>query len=741
MVLSGNLEPQNLMQKLTGRIAQVQALLNPSNIVILGATDKPGNWPQRVWRNLSRYGFKGPVFPMNPSRESVWDTRCFRRFDELPEKPDHVIILVPSRFVADAIRQASQAGARTATVMTSGFGEATGEEAAVLTKTLKQALDETGLAISGPNCLGNFNAYAGMVTLPDERAHRVDHGPVAIVGQSGGLMMAIKRTLEERGIYTGKLVTSGNEMDLTTADYIRYFAGDPDTKVIISYLEAVHDTENFLSACRAAKAAGKPVLVVKLGASDAGRAAAMAHTGALAGSMEAFDAVAGAAGATRMRNLDDIVEATEFFVHAKAPHGSKLGAITFSGGMRGLMLDLATSHGLQFAPLSEVTRKKLEEGAGVGTIIGNPLDAGFTAVTGGDAYLNSVKAMLDDPGVDMLLLQEELPRAPASKIKDTYLRGVNALAAQSDKPIVYITMISHGLTDYSRELRQELPNVVFMQEMDRSLRTMHSILDGVALQRKAAPAYKPPSPARQLLLDALLRPGQAATLNEVDSKKLLAAYGITAPREKVASSGDEAVRIARELGFPVVMKLVSAALPHKSDIGGVILNLRSEYEVQAAFNRIETIIASHPAKPKLDGVLVAEQLSGGVELVLGTSFDPEMGPVVLFGSGGVDLELHKDVALAAPQLDMDSALRLIDRTRAGVLTKGYRGRPPLDRHALATALVGLSELAIDAGDRIASIDVNPFMLTPTGGAALDALVVINPGKPGQFPTLSEPPAS
>lgn len=717
------------MKKAVGRTAQVQALLNPNNIVILGATDKPGNWPQRVWRNLSRYGFKGPVFPMNPSRETIWETRCFRKFDELPEKPDHVVILIPSRFVADAIRDAAKAGARTATVMTSGFGEATGQEAATLTKTLKQALDETGLAISGPNCLGNFNAYAGMVTLPDERAHRVDHGPVAIVGQSGGLMMAIKRTLEERGLFTGKLVTSGNEMDLTTADYIRYFADDPETKVIISYLEAVHDTENFLSACRAAKAAGKPVLVVKLGASDVGRAAAMAHTGALAGSMEAFDAVAGAAGAIRMRNLDDIVEATEFFAHARLPNGSNLGAITFSGGMRGLVLDLATSHGLQFSSLSEETRNKLEQYAGVGTIIGNPLDAGFTAVTGGDAYLNSVKAMLEDPGIDMLLLQEELPRAPASKIKDTYLRGVNALAAQSDKPIVYITMISHGLTDYSRELRKELPNVVFMQEMDRSLRTMRSILNGIAVQQSVPPNYKPSS-ERKTLLDALLRTEQAVTtLNEVDSKRLLAAYGIAGPREKVASTADEAVRIAAEIGFPVVLKAVSSALPHKSDAGGVILGVRSEEDLRAAYDRIEKMIASHPAKPKLDGVLVAEQLSGGAEFVLGTSLDPEMGPVVLFGSGGVDLELHKDVALTAPPLDIDAALSLVDRTRAGILTKGYRGRTPLDRHALATALVGLSELAVDAGDRIASIDVNPFMLTPQGGTALDALVVMNPRKP------------
>ena len=710
------------------RVAQVRALLNPRNIVILGATDKPGNWPQRVWRNLARYGFKGAVYPMNPSRDSVWDTRCYRSFEELPEPPDHVIVLIPARFVADAVRDAARAGARSATVMTSGFGEVTDEGSAELTVELQRVLEETGLAISGPNCLGNFNAAINMVTLPDDRAHRVDPGPVSIVGQSGGLLMAVKRTLEERGVFTGKLVTSGNEMNLTTADYIRYFAEDQDTKVIVSYLEAVHDPENFLSACRAAKAAGKPVLLVKLGASDAGRAAAMAHTGALAGSMQAFDAVAGDAGAIRLRNLDDLVEAVEFFVHAKPPRGAKLGAITFSGGMRGLMLDLATSHGLEFAELTAETRAKLGEGQAVGMIVGNPLDAGFTAVSGGDAYLRSVNAMLDDPGVDILLLQEEIPRAPASKIKDGYLRGVNALAAASDKPIVYVTMISHGLTDYSRELRGELANVAFMQEMDKSLRTISAITSNLMTPKPAS--REPLSQDKRALLDELLKPGTAPTLHEVDSKHLLAAYGIASAREDIAADVEQAVQIAESIGYPVVAKAVSAALPHKSDAGGVILGLQSADAVRKAFADIQQAIARHPEKPKLDGVLIAEQVTGGLELVLGTSLDPEMGPVVLFGSGGVDLELLKDVALAAPPLDATRALALIERTRAGTLVKGYRGRPALDRDALVAALVGLSNLVLDAGDRITSIDVNPFLLRQKGGVALDALVVLNKSTKG-----------
>ena len=217
----------------------------------------------------------------------------------------------------------------------------------------------------------------------------------------------------------------------------------------------------------------------------------------------------------------------------------------------------------------------------------------------------------------------------------------------------------------------------------------------------------------------------APTLNEVNSKRLLAAYGIASAREEIATDAEHAVRIAESIGFPVVAKAVSAALPHKSDAGGVILGLNSADAVRSAFRDIEQAMARHPAKPKLDGVLIAEQVTGGLELVLGTTRDPEMGPVILFGSGGVDLELLKDIALAAPPLDASRALALIERTRAGVLVRGYRGRPALDREALVAALVGLSNLVLDAGDRIASIDVNPFLLRQKGGVALDALVVLN----------------
>lgn len=455
--------------------AKVEALLNPRNVVIVGASDAPGSWALRAFQNLHRYQFPGAVYPLNPRRDQVWAMRCYRSFAELPEPPDHVVVVIPAPLVPDTLRAAAAAGARSATVMSSGFGEAADAAAKALAVALSETIAETGLAVSGPNCMGNIHAPSRLMTLTDDRPHRIAAGPVAIVAQSGGLAMAIKRTLEERGIVTASLVTSGNEAGLTTADYIAYYATLPFVRVIVSYLEAVQDPDHLRVACALARNAGKPVIAIKLGASAAGRAAALAHTGAVAGSMEVFDALARSAGILRVRTLDDIVEAVEYFTHVPLPSGANLGAITFSGAFRGLLLDAAATNGLAFPALAQATCKRLEAVLGVGTFIGNPLDSGFAGLGSKEAYIECVSALLDDPAIDILLLQEELPRGPGSERKESNLHSVNALARRTAKPIVHVTMISHGLTDYSRALREQLPHIGFMQEVDKTLRTVRAI--------------------------------------------------------------------------------------------------------------------------------------------------------------------------------------------------------------------------------------------------------------------------
>lgn len=702
----------------------IHAMLHPRNIVLVGATDKPGNYAERIWNNLVRYGFEGGLYPVNAKREIIWGVPCYKDFASLPEKPDHVLVLVPARFAVQVIRDAAAAGARSATIVTSGFSELQDEESQKLAMELQQAVRETGLAVTGPNCLGNLSAGEKLFTNIDDRIVTMEQGAVAIAGQSGAIVMAIRQALEDRGVGVGYMVTTGNETGLETPDLMRYFAEDPSVKVIVVYLEGVRNTKAFRDACKAARAASKPVIALKLGSSEGGRAAAMAHTGALAGSIETFDAIATREGVIRVSGLDELIETTECFVHAAVPKGDRLAAVTLSGGKRGMLLDAFYAAGLNFAPLSPHVGSELAKMLGPGSIVGNPLDAGFAAVVDPSVYMKSIKLMIDDPDIDIVIVDAELPKAPHEQ-RERNLRIVNEMASRASKPVIYISAMSIGFTDFTKDLRKSLPHLAVMQGMDRAVTAIKSLLAYARLRKEVPDIVSSSKPAARAVLEKALASARGAALDEVASKKLLKAYGIPVSKEGIAQTAAEAVKIAEQVGFPVVAKVVSAEILHKSDIGGVVLNLNSAAEVKKAFSDITARVNKLKGKPKLDGILVAQQVKADLELAVGASLDAEMGPVVLFGTGGIDIELMKDVALAGAPLDEAEARLLIGRTKAGIKMRGYRGKPALHEASAVKALVGLSNLIADAGNRIASIDVNPFLINAKTGVAVDALIVLN----------------
>jgi acyl-CoA synthetase (NDP forming) len=705
-------------------VKSIHAMLHPRNIVLVGATDKPGNYAERIWNNLIKYKFAGGLYPLNARRETIWGVPCYKDFASLPDKPDHVLVLVPARFAVQVIRDAAAAGARSATIVTSGFSELQDDESQKLAAELQQAVRETGLAVTGPNCLGNLSAGENMFTNIDDRIVTMEAGPVAIVGQSGAIVMAIRQALEDRGVGVGYMVTTGNEAGLETPDLMAYFAADPSIRAIVVYLEGVRNTKVFREACKAARAAGKPVIALKLGASEGGRAAAMAHTGALAGSIETFDAISTREGVVRVRGLDELIETTECFVHADPPKGSRLAAVTLSGGKRGLLIDAFHAAGLNFAELGAGATGKLAKMLGPGSIVGNPLDAGFAAVVDPSVYMQSIKIMIDDPDTDIVIIDAELPKAP-HELREKNLRIVDAMAGAADKPVVYISTMSIGFTEFTKGLRKSLPNIAVMQGLDRAVGAIKSLIDYASLRKEVPEIVSSSSASARATLEKTLKDAQGAALDEVASKKLLKAYGIPVSKEEIAQTAADAVRIAKKIGFPVVAKVVSADILHKSDIGGVVLNINSAAEVKKAFADITARVKKLKGKPKLEGILIAQQVKAELELVIGTVLDAEMGPAVLFGTGGVDIELMKDVALAGAPLDAAEAKQLIGKTKAGVKLGGYRGKPALHEASVVKAIVGLSNLMADAGNRIASIDVNPFLINAKLGVAVDALIVLN----------------
>ncbi len=712
---------------------KVKALTEPRNAVLVGANDRPGSWAWRVLRNLKQYEFPQPLYLVNPRRTEIGGDRCYPDFKSLPEPPDHLVVLVPAPGVPEMLRSGAAAGARSATVFSSGFGEAYNSDAAPLGRELKAVIAETGLAVSGPNCMGNICAKTRLVTLSEDRPLLLRQGPIALVGQSGGMMIFLNAALEERGMNAEYLITSGNEAGLGIPDYIAFFSDQPELKVIIVYIEAIADIEKFKAACRMARAAGKAIVAVKLGQSESGRNAAMAHTASLAGSIEAFDAVAADLGIVRADTLDDAVEISELLVHTGAPGGRRLGAITLSGAFRGLLYDAAERNGLQFPKLADATLEKLNAILGVGSLVSNPIDGGFGVLSSDDNYKASIAALQADPNIDMILIQENLPREPGSDRAERYIHTVEAIVAGgAPKPIAIITPVSHSQSDYSRALRAQVPHVSFLLEVNKSLRAIASVARRDELERLAAPSDKIASTAAEAAVAARLRTlakGGAAALDEVQSKALIRGYGIPTPKEIAVQSADDAVKAARQIGYPVVLKAVAAKLLHKSDVGAVALHLADDEAVRAAYARIAENVR-HAGIETLDAMLVCQQISGGLELVLGLNRDPEMGLVVMAGSGGVLLELTKDVAFAAPPLTREKARAMIERTHAARLLRGYRSSPVLDTGAVIDALIALGRIAEDLADGVQSIDINPFVVLPRGGFALDALVV---------PRISPPP--
>jgi acetate---CoA ligase (ADP-forming) len=705
-------------------VKRVHAMLHPRNVVVVGATDKPGNYAERIWNNLIKYQYQGGLYPINAKRETIWGVTCYKDFSSLPEAPDHVLVLVPARFAVQVIRDAAAAGARSATIVTSGFDELQDEDSQRLAAELQRAVRESGLAVTGPNCLGNLSAGEKLFTNIDDRIVTMEPGGVAIAGQSGAIVMAIRQALEDRGVGIGYMVTTGNEAGLETPDLMAYYAADPQVHVIVVYLEGVRDTKRFRDACKAARAAGKPVIALKLGASEGGRAAAMAHTGALAGSIETFDAISTREGVIRARNMDELIETTECFVHAALPKGNRLAAVTLSGGKRGLLIDAFHSAGLNFAPLGQAASEKLAKMLGPGSIVGNPLDAGFAAVVDPSVYMQSIKLMIDDPDIDVVIIDAEFPKTP-HELRERNLRIVNGMAGQAAKPVIYISAMSIGFTEFTKGLRRQLANLTVMQGMDRAVTAIKSLINYASLPKEVPDVVSSSKPSARTLLEKTLKAAEGAALDEVASKKLLKAYGIPISKEAIAQSAAEAVKIAKSIGFPVVAKVVSPDILHKSDIGGVMLDLDSPAEVKKAYEAITARVKKLKGKPRLEGILIARQVKADLELVVGASLDAEMGPVVLFGTGGIDIELMKDVALSGAPLDKAEATALIGRTKAGVKIRGYRGKRPLHEASVVRALVGLSNLIADAGSRIASIDVNPFLINAKTGVAVDALIVLN----------------
>ena len=713
------------MPQIPDAILDLKPLLAPRAIAVVGASDRPGAG-SLVLDNLRQLGFPGPVYPVNPKYSELAGWRCYPSLRDLPGPVDSVAILLGYQRVLPVLQEAAAIGARGAWSLASGFGEA-GPAGEALQAEVAAFCHEHSIALCGPNCIGvvNFHARAATysVALPPSA---MTPGHVGAVVQSGAVCLGLANAA--RGLGFSTLISSGNEAALDNADYIAYLADDPQTRVILAFIEGFRRPERFMAAAAKAFAAGKPLLVVKVGRSAVAQRATRAHTGSLAGADAVHDAVFRKLGVVRLDDLDELLEAAELFLKAPLPAGRGVGLLTLSGGQIGLIGDLMAGLDLELPELSPDAHAALEQILPPYSSIANPLDA-WGAGNFEETYPACTRIVADEPRIHLIgVARDSSPGIAEREVAQSIVivEAAAKAASAAGKPVVVFANIANGI-EPAVKARADVLGLPLLQGTRASLRAMEALIRYAERRRQPSePSGPGPVPAAEAAGLRHWLAGQPGSLTESAGKRLLAAYGIRVTREALATSSDDAVRLAAELSGPVVLKIASPDILHKTEAKGILLGLQAPEQVRAGFERILANARAYDPHARLEGVLVQEMVPpGAVEVIVGSSVDPEFGPVVVFGMGGVLVELIKDATLRLAPVTVAEAAAMVAETRGAALLHGFRGAPPADLDALAAAIVRLSHLAYDFRNEIVAVDVNPLMVLPAGHGivAADALVV------------------
>jgi acetate---CoA ligase (ADP-forming) len=679
--------------------AAIDALLRPRSIAIVGASSDPTRIGGRSLRYYREFGFGGAVYPVNPGRPEVQGLRAYPDVRSVPEKFDLAIIALPAKQVAETLLACGERGARAAVIFSSGFSEI-GE--AAMQQEIAEAASRAGIRFVGPNCLGLFNAslqhFATFSGFPERGV--LPPGNISLVTQSGAFGSHLLVLLRNRGIGVRTWVSTGNEADLTVADLIEYLADDPETGVIGCYAEGIRDGRRFMAALERARAAKKPVVLMKVGRSAVGAAAAASHTASLAGADEVADAAFRQAGAERAETTEEMLDILYAASNRRFPRGNKLGIVTISGGAGVLMADAAEKVGLDVSPMPDKERAELEALNPLASAR-NPVDVTAQALNDVSLVRKNVSEMLRSGGYDAVnafFTSVGGSIVIGEKIRAELLAGMEGFPDR-------LLLISIIAPPDVQKFYEEAGFLVFEDPTRAVVATAALARFGRRFNEvREMPATLPDPPAIP-----------RHRVDEVEAKRLLAQIGISSPEERRAKTSEEAAAAARELGTAVALKIVSPDVAHKTELGGVLLDVAPSRVAEAA----QTLLA----KPGVTGVLVSPMLKDGIEVILGARNDPVFGPIVMVGLGGIFVEILKDVAIRIAPIGPVEARRMLDELKGRPLLDRFRGRAALDVDALAEAIVRLSAWAAAATEEFESIEVNPLYVREKGVVALDALIV------------------
>lgn len=695
-------------------------LFLPRSVAVIGASERPGSVGRSVLWNLLSSPFGGTVFPVNSKRSNVLGIKAYPSVRDLPEKVDLIVVTTPADTVPELIRESVEVGIPAAIVISAGFKEF-GEHGKELERQISEII-RGKMRLIGPNCLGVMNPIRG---LNATFAHTVARpGNVAFISQSGALCTAVLDwSLRENVGFSG-FVSIGSMLDVNWGDLVDYFGSDARTHSIVIYMESIGDARSFLSAAREVSLT-KPVIVIKAGRTAAAAKAAASHTGALTGSDEVLDAAFRRSGVLRVNSIADIFFMSDVLAKQPRPRGNRLCILTNAGGPGVLATDALVAGGGELAELSEETMKAFDEILPAQWSHNNPVDILGDAEP--ERYAKSLEIAAKDASIDgmlVVLTPQEMtnPTLIAEKLKP-YAKGLG-------KPVLASWMGGAEVAAGGQILNQAgIPTFQFPDSAVRAFNYMwryaynlKGIYETPALPQHADAALQR-GKAERIIRD--VRDSGRTILTEYESKQLLKAYNIPTVETRVAATEDEALKAAEEIGYPIVLKLYSLTITHKTDVGGVQLNLHDANAVKTAFQTIKQTVAEKVGAEHFQGVTVQPMAKlDGYELIIGSSLDSQFGPVILFGTGGQLVEVFKDRALALPPLNSTLALRLMEQTKIFTALKGVRGRKPVDLKALEELLVRFSQLVVEQ-PWIKEIDINPLLASPDRLLALDARVVLH----------------
>lgn len=707
-------------------VRNLQYLFSPKSVAVIGASTRPLSIGNLVMKNLLEGGFQGPIMPVNPERESVAGVLAYKNIASLPVTPELGVICTPPPSIPMLIEQLGEKGTRGVIVLTAGLGDVEFREGVTVKQEVHALALHYGIRILGPNCLGllvpgiGLNAsFAHKPALP---------GKIAFVSQSGALCTSVLDWARPRGIGFSHFISMGDMLDTDFGDVLDYLGSDPGTNAILLYIESIYENRNFMSAARAA-ARNKPVLAIKSGRHEEGAKAAASHTGALAGADFVYDAAFKRAGMLRVYDFEELFAAVETLSRGRRPEGEKLAILTNGGGLGVLAVDNLIELGGKLAELSDETIEKLNAVLPVTWSKGNPID--IIGDAPGQRYTDALRILFEAKEVDAVVCMH----CPVAVVTpDDVAQGVINVAKEFPKAPLTTCFVGEETVASARKMFSKAGIPTFDTPLKAVQAFMHTVhyRKNQELLMETPPSlpshFKPATDTARLIVEGSLASGHEF-MSEPEAKAVLAAYGIPTVETHIVKTPEAARVKAESMGFPVALKVISPQITHKSDVGGVVLDLQTPEDVEKAAHDILRRVKEYKANAEVSGfsIQTMERRPGAHELIIGVVNDPIFGPVILFGEGGTAVEVIGDRAIALPPLNMNLAKELVTQTRVYKLLKGYRDRPAADIDAICLALNQVAQLIIDVPE-IEELDINPLFADNNGVLALDARIKVAPAK-------------